>query len=219
MPARPVTAGLVEHTAVSLREAIAGGALAPGQRLSEAKLAGELDISRNTLREVFRLLTQEGLLRHEPNRGVAVAVPSMAAILDIYRVRRLIEVPSLAQAWPRHAAVARMGVAVERAHAAAQDRDWRRVGSANMEFHAAIVALADSPRLTGFFTRIAAEMRLAFGLLGSPEDLHAPYVDLNREILARLVAEDQPEAARMLEAYLTMSERKVMSAFARLESD
>lgn len=219
MPVRPVTAGLVEHTAVSLRDAIAEGALAPGQRLSEAKLAADLDISRNTLREVFRLLTQEGLLRHQPNRGVSVAVPSMPAILDIYRVRRLIEVPSLAQAWPRHAAVERMGAAVGRAQVAAEMRDWRLVGSANMEFHAAIVALADSPRLTEFFTRIAAEMRLAFGLLGSAEELHAPYVDLNRQILALLTGEEQVRAAEMLTDYLSMSERKVMSAFARLSGD
>lgn len=219
MPARVVTAGLVEQTAFSLREQIAGGALAPGQRLSEAKLAGELDISRNTLREVFRLLTQEGLLRHEPNRGVSVAVPSMAAILDIYRVRRLIEVPSLAQAWPRHAAVARMRAAVDRAAAAAEARDWQQVGSANMEFHASIVALADSPRLTEFFARIAAEMRLAFGLLGSAEEIHAPYIDLNRQILDLLVQDNQARAAEMLADYLTMSEHKVMSAFARLSGD
>ncbi|WP_227667102.1 GntR family transcriptional regulator, partial [Klebsiella pneumoniae] len=41
----------------------------PGARLSERELTSQLDISRNTLREVFRLLTQEGLLRYQPNRG------------------------------------------------------------------------------------------------------------------------------------------------------
>ncbi|MDQ1849616.1 GntR family transcriptional regulator [Gemmobacter fulvus] len=207
---------LAEQVAMRLRDQVISGVLTPGQRLSEAKLATDLDISRNTLREVFRLLTREGLLKHEPNRGVFVAVPSMASILDIYRVRRLIEVPALAQAWPRHAAVARMRAAVDRAEAMLPAQDWRAIGSANMEFHAAIVALTDSPRLIAFFAHIIAELRLAFGLLDSPELLHSPYISMNAQILARLEAGDAPAAATMLDDYLSKSERAVMAAFARL---
>ena len=217
-PQQPAAAApsLAEEMAARLRASVTGGALRPGQRLSEARLAAELEISRNTLREVFRLLTREGILRHEPNRGVFVATPSMASILDIYRVRRLIEVPALAQAWPGHAAVARMRDAVAHASGLHPKGDWQGVGSANMEFHSAIVALTDSPRLIGFFTQIIAELRLAFGLLDSPELLHRPYITRNAEILARLEAGDTPAAARLLEEYLNQSERAVLEAFARL---
>ncbi len=71
---------LAEDMAALIRARVTGGTLRPGQRLSEARLAADLEISRNTLREVFRLLTREGILRHEPNRGVFVATPSMASI-------------------------------------------------------------------------------------------------------------------------------------------
>ncbi|MFC3527648.1 GntR family transcriptional regulator [Paracoccus mangrovi] len=216
MTGTSATASLAEETAARLRAQVTGGALVPGQRLSEARLAADLDISRNTLREVFRLLTREGILRHEPNRGVFVATPSMASILDIYRVRRLIEVPALAQAWSGHAAVARMRAAVERAEELHGSGDWQGIGSANMEFHLAIVALTDSPRLIGFFTHIIAELRLAFGLLRSPEQLHRPYIARNAQILERLTAEDAAGAAAMLEDYLNQSERAVLEAFARL---
>ncbi|KGJ06842.1 DNA-binding transcriptional regulator, GntR family [Paracoccus halophilus] len=213
---RRPTPSLAEETAERLRARVTGGEMLPGERLSEARLAADLEISRNTLREVFRLLTREGILRHEPNRGVFVATPSMASILDIYRVRRLIEIPALTQAWPGHAAVARMRAAVERAAALHDRGDWRGVGSANMEFHLAIVALTDSPRLTGFFAQIIAELRLAFGLLDSPELLHRPYIGRNADILARLEAGDQTGAAELLESYLHQSERAVLEAFARL---
>lgn len=209
--------GLGEQTASRLRDQITSGEVAPGERLSETQLAAKLSVSRNTLREVFRLLTREGLLRHEPNRGVFVATPSMASILDIYRVRRLIEVPALAQSWPRHAAVACMREAVDLAEQKAQQRDWRAVGSANMQFHTAIVALTDSPRLIAFFAQITAELRLAFGLLDSPEMLHEPYIALNRAIVQCLAEDDPAAAARLLDDYLTRSERTIMTAFARLE--
>lgn len=207
---------LAEQTAARLRESILSGEIGPGERLSEARLAATLAVSRNTLREVFRLLTREGLLHHEPNRGVFVATPSMASILDIFRVRRMIEVPALAQAWPRHEGIARMRAAVERAEALAGVADWRAVGTENIAFHNAIVALTDSPRLIAFHSQIAVELRLTFGLLDSPEMLHAPYIALNREIVDRAGAGDTAGAAVLLGHYLDQSERTIMAAFARL---
>lgn len=217
-PSAPGTASLAQDTAARLRAQVVAGHLRPGQRLSESRLAADLSVSRNTLREVFRLLTQEGLLTHAPNRGVSVAVPTMAGVLDIYRLRRLIEVPALAQAWPRHAAVLRMAECVAQARAAREAGDWRGVGSANMAFHAAIVALTDSPRLTAFFGQAMAELRLAFGLLDDPEQLHAPFLQENGAILELLAAGDTAGAAARLADYLDRSERVVMSAFARLEN-
>ncbi len=194
------------------------GELVPGQRLSEAALAESLQISRNTLREAFRVLTREGLLKHEPNRGVTVAEPDMASIIDIYRVRRFIECKAIAQGYPLHPGTLHMREAVEAGMRAREARDWNAVGTANMMFHKAIVELADSPRLVVFYGQISAELRLAFGLLDDPEFLHMPYVDMNVSIL-RCIEEGRPEeATRMLEAYLVQSERTLLAAYERCMS-
>lgn len=199
-----------------IRRKLVAGELKPGQRLSEAALAESLQISRNTLREAFRVLTQEGLLRHEPNRGVFVSVPDMATIVDIYRVRRLIECQALGQAYPRHPGALRMREAVNAAQHARDAQDWVAVGTANMVFHAAIVELADSPRLSAFYEQLSAELRLAFGLLKDPEFLHAPYLEMNATIIT-LLEEGQPAAAcATLEAYLVQSERTLLAAYGRL---
>ena len=206
---------LSDRIAEQVREKIVHGEFAPGQRLSEAALSDSLEISRNTLREAFRMLTKEGLLKHEPNRGVSVAVPSIAAIIDIYRVRRLIECQALAQAYPRHPARKRLREAVDKALRCRGEGDWRGVGTANMEFHKAIVALADSERLNDMFTHLLAELRLAFGLLDDPEFLHAPYVDSNVKIIDLFEAGHPQEAAAALGDYLVHSERIVLAAYAR----
>lgn len=176
-------------------------------------------ISRNTLREVFRLLTKEGLLRHEPNRGVSVAVPSIASIIDIYRVRRLIECQAMAQAYPRNPAIQHMRRAVEAGQTCRDNADWQGVGTANMEFHMAIVELADSERLNTMFAHLLAELRLAFGLLNDPEFLHAPYVEMNVKILELFEAGKLAEAAAALNDYLVHSERIVLAVYARRISD
>ena len=168
---RTTATSLTDTVANTVRQMLIQGELRAGQRLSEAALSQQLDISRNTLREVFRILIKEGLLHHEPNRGVSVVVPSIADIIDIYRVRRLIECQSLEKAWPLHPAHKRMRDAVASAQQARDAKDWRSVGSANMAFHAAIVALSDSERLSAMFEDLAAELRLAFGMLDDPEYL------------------------------------------------
>ena len=206
---------LSERIADEIRSKLVGGEFVPGQRLSEAALSEALAISRNTLREVFRTLTKEGLLVHEPNKGVSVAVPSMASIIDIYRVRRMIECQALAQAYPMHPARTLMREAVSAAQQHRAAENWSEVGTANMSFHKAIVALADSERLNEMFSHLLAELRLAFGLLRDPHFLHAPYVDMNQQIL-QLFDDGKPaEAARSLHDYLVHSERIILAAYAR----
>lgn len=208
-------ANLADSVADNIRQKLIDGELRAGQRLSEAALSEQLQISRNTLREGFRSLVSEGLLLHEPNRGVSVVVPSIADIIDIYRVRRLIECQALEKAWPLHPAHKRLRDAVQDATAAREANDWRRVGSANMAFHAGIVALSDSERLSAMFADIAAELRLAFGLLDDPEYLHAPFVDYNARLLQLFTEGQNAAAALELESYLVQSERIVLAAYAR----
>lgn len=207
---------LAENIAVRIREQVISGKLTPGSHLSELTLSEELQVSRNTLREVFRLLTKEGLLRHAANRGVFVVTPSMSTIVDIYRIRRFIEIPAIAQAHPRHPAVKKMRVSVEAAHKCREVDDWLGVGSADIGFHTAIVELADSPRLAGFYTQVSLELRLVFGLLQDPEFLHAPFIDQNREIVTQLENGNSATAAEMLEAYLVQAERFILAAYARV---
>ncbi len=213
---QPASRTLAEAVAGRMREQVISGRLTPGSHLSELALSEEMQVSRNTLREVFRILTKEGLLRHEANRGVFVTTPSMSMIIDIYRVRRIIECPALAQAHPSHPSARKMRVAVEAARRCRSEGDWLGVGSADIAFHAAVVDLADSPRLSAFFCEVSLELRLVFGLLRDPESLHAPFVDQNLKILTEFEEEIPAQAAASMETYLNQAERFIMGAYGRL---
>jgi DNA-binding GntR family transcriptional regulator len=206
---------LPQKLADTLRDCLIAGDFKPGQRLAEQALCTHLSVSRNTLREAFRLLTKEGLLEHNANRGVFVTTPTIPSVIDIYRARRVIEYRALSQSYPKHPATARMHEAINHAKAARERQDWHDVGSANMRFHAAIVALADSTRLSEFYAQVAAELRLSFFMLDDPELLHAPYVDMNADIVALLERGRPQDAAAALETYLNQSERTVLAALAR----
>ena len=206
---------LADRLARDIRALLISGELAPGERLSEAAVSARFAVSRNSLREAFRLLTKDGLLRHEANRGVFVAVPTMATIIDIYRVRRMLECGALRQAWSGHPAIRSMRAAVEDAARAHDRADWPGIGNANMAVHAAVVDLSDSARLGEFYTRIAAELRLAFGLLNDQEHLHAPFVEMNGIILTLAETGRFDEAADEMSRYLDVSERTLLSSLER----
>jgi DNA-binding GntR family transcriptional regulator len=204
-----------DTAAEQIRALLISGELVPGQRLSETAMSERLGISRNTLREAFRMLTHERLLTHKPHAGVFVVVPSLATIIDIYRVRRMIECQAIRQAPPRHPASRRMRTAVDAALRGRDASDWLAVGTANMEFHSAIVALADSDHLDRLYANMSAELRLAFGTLHDPEYLHHPYIERNAALLDLYLAGDADAAAAELDDYLVQSERTVVATYAR----
>jgi DNA-binding GntR family transcriptional regulator len=64
-----------------LRELIVSGVLVPGQRITERFVADHLEgMSRTPLREAFKILEAEGLLRIEPNRGAVVTALSVGEV-------------------------------------------------------------------------------------------------------------------------------------------
>lgn len=217
-PARPDDASVSRavEAEVELRRRILNGDLKPGERAPEAKLAESLGVSRNTLREAMRSLSQEGLITQVPNKGAHVAVPSISTIIDIYRVRRLIEVQAVAGAIPRHPAISRMHDAVSAALEARKNDDWSEIATANIQFHRAVFELTDSPRLGQLYERLATELRLAFGLIDDPAYLHAPFLDRNQEILDLLDRGECEEAAKRLADYLLLGERIILAGYERL---
>jgi DNA-binding GntR family transcriptional regulator len=70
-----------------LRELIVSGVLAPGQRITERLVADHIEgMSRTPLREAFKILEAEGLVRIEPNRGavvIALSVDEVAAAIEV----------------------------------------------------------------------------------------------------------------------------------------
>lgn len=215
MPSLDDDQPLATQTAAKIREMLITGELLPGTKLSEQQISAQFGISRNTLREVFRLLTSQSLLTYIPNRGVFVATPDEATVVDIYRVRRVIQKGAVQIAVPAHPALERMNALLEQAVLAQGKGDWRQVGTINMEFHRAMVELCDSTRLSACFDLVLAELRLVFAQLEDNAHLHESYIALNAELLGSLQAGNNEIAAHQLDRYLLSSERSVLAALQR----
>lgn len=87
-----------ESTTSTLRRAILQGVLAPGDRLRQERLAAELGVSRIPLRDAFRRLEAEGLIRIDGRRGARVSSLSADDVNELYDLRRVLEVGLVRQA-------------------------------------------------------------------------------------------------------------------------
>ncbi|NTF08988.1 GntR family transcriptional regulator [Agrobacterium rubi] len=75
----------------SLRNAIIDRRLTPGTKLSENEVGALFDVSRTVARAALQMLTFEGLVKTERNRGAFVSNPSPDEARQIFASRRLIE--------------------------------------------------------------------------------------------------------------------------------
>ncbi|MFE0812499.1 GntR family transcriptional regulator [Streptomyces sp. NPDC058848] len=208
-----------ERVSDILRSRIADGYFPPGTRLSEDSIGGALGVSRNTLRESFRLLTHERLLVHELNRGVFVRVLTVEDVEDIYRTRTLVECAVVRGLGDPPYALDGLAEAVEDGRRSAREGDWKGVGTANIHFHRELVALAGSERTDELMRSVFAELRLAFHVVDDPRRLHEPYIARNAELLDTLRNGEREQAARLLAVYLENSLERVVEVYLRRVGD
>jgi len=209
------TGSRAERTAGILRERIIEGVFRPGERLSEEELSAALNVSRNTLREAFRQLGQEGVLVHEFGRGVFVRALSTEDVRDIYAMRRILELAAVRNL--RNAPAGALDAvrhAVESAEEAAGRADWLAVGTANMRLHQAVAELTGSRRVRDVVRRLLAELRLVFVVVADLREFHQPYLTSNRQLYELLVAGDAAAAEKALAAYFDAAEGQLLAAYA-----
>ncbi|MFJ9738977.1 GntR family transcriptional regulator [Streptomyces sp. NPDC101166] len=208
-----------ERVADILRSRVAEGYFPPGTRLSEDSIGGALGVSRNTLREAFRLLTHERLLVHELNRGVFVRVLTVEDVEDIYRTRALVECAVVRGLGEPPYGLDRLRAAVTEGQGSAAGNDWKGLGTANIHFHQELVALAGSARTDELMRGVFAELRLAFHVVDDPHRLHEPYLARNRRILQALESGDKAAAEELLAVYLQDSLRRIVEVYRRRVGD
>ena len=81
-----------------LYNAILSNDLKPGTPISEAEIANKLGLSRTPVREAFKILDKEGLVKQIPNRGTFVVEITVQDIEEIFALRELFEIYALKSA-------------------------------------------------------------------------------------------------------------------------
>ena len=153
-----------EQVAGALREAIIDGGLPQGTYLRENSLSKRFNVSRNTIREATQILVGERLVTRRMHRGAFVSRLGAEDVHDLYRVRRIVELPAVGEvATMDHAA---MHATVRAFAQAIEDDDRPGIVAADLQFHSEIVSAMSSDRLGALFESLEGELRLCMALVG-----------------------------------------------------
>ena len=76
---------------VLLRESIISNKFRPGEHLVERDIATIYGVSRTLVRDAFKQLANDGLVRSVPNKGVFITSLSIEEIYEIYETRSILE--------------------------------------------------------------------------------------------------------------------------------
>jgi GntR family transcriptional repressor for pyruvate dehydrogenase complex len=212
MPVRPPST--FEETVERLGTAIRVGLLPPGSRLpSERDLAGELRISRSTLRQALTALVQSGHLVSLRGRGGGTFVseqPPLAgggepcdrealAVLD-YRVA--IECGSVLLAAERRGEEQLQRLEALVAKMADEIGDFEEYRRTDIRFHIGIAEAAGSPRLISAMTDVQAQMTDLISLIPHPAEVLGRSNEQHRRLVKLLRKGDGARAVRLLREHM-----------------
>jgi DNA-binding GntR family transcriptional regulator len=179
-----------QAAAQAIREAITMGALQPGQRLIEQKLAASLGIGQPTLREALKELEYEGFVHKIPQKGTYITTFDKKDCRDLLEVRMRLESLAIERATLKLTPEIEKDLnrLVGGMRAAAETFDVPRFCACDAEFHRKIAALANNRRLAKTLEGVLSQL-LVYGTLGRNPDSRKELVDgaeQHKRILAGL---------------------------------
>jgi DNA-binding GntR family transcriptional regulator len=204
----------IPHVHAYLRECILDGTLTPGTKLSQVSLAKQLGISRTPLREVLRMLQEEGLVEIEPNQRTRVSGLDPQELDDVYASRILLEALALSMTighfgpGPRKEAKRLLGVM----RRAARTGDFGAWFAAHADYHRLVTGAAGETlqrQLRAFADRATRYIRIY--QLSDPGSWQAAGDTEHAQILEALIAGDERGALTGMAHHLERTALRVLT--------
>lgn len=210
-----------------LQERLWSGALPPGTKISETRLAKELGMSRTPVREAIARLEREGVMQQVASSGTFVKRPDRLAIVEAYEVRIAIECfavqkaalhmkPAQIRTLQSHCDQMLAAIRVFRdSRAPVMDGEpLSRYLGADLSFHFLLVETAANRRALDIFRDVNL-LNAIFGCRSHERDLHhVAWVWLGHARVARAIRKRDPkDALRALERHMRVSMDAALQAY------
>ncbi|WP_344598750.1 GntR family transcriptional regulator [Actinomadura vinacea] len=197
----------------SLRQRIANGEIAPGERVTEARVVGDYSVARPTAKACIERLVSTGLLQRATHKSATVTALTAADVDDLFLARTTIE-DAAARRLATSGDVPRAMLEAQHAIDLAGKLDDRTaLVRADMDFHSSMVRASGSERLARMHELITGEILLTIASAGHQS---APIREVAAEharILDALRERRVDDASTLLIAHLDAAHARVRHAF------
>lgn len=192
---------LSDDVAKIIRKMILNGELQAGGWINQAQLAEKFNISRGPIREALKLLQNEGLIKHETNKGTFVATLSDQDAFEIYTLRALIEGEAAQLALPHLTSrdLEELEAYIEEFTEAMNNHDIEHQVQCDILFHGKIVEASRHNRLISIHKNLDTQVGVMYLTIANQVPMRVEQVVYNHRIL--------------LDALRTRDKRKIKKAF------
>lgn len=191
--------------------------LEPGQRLVAGELAAVIGVSRTPVREALSRLEQEDMVARESGWGYLVKAMDFKDVMDIYRIREILEVEAAIQAMPfvDDVRIAALRDILQRAAEAMETRPYPEFIILIRSFTAFVAEMTGNKMLQHMIARITDRIRIFAALMLRHNLSRAKEIlDENYRILEALEARDQAAVEVAMRAHVRKGRDAAVRAIA-----
>ena len=197
----------------ALEKAIISGKILPGERLSEARLARELGISRIPVREALIRLEESKIVK-KTHRGREVVRISSNDLKELYEIKIVLEAHAASRAC-KTANVSfrdRLNTLVDKMDGLLKPDDLLNLQKVNYQFHNLLVKSSGNARLYEIYLNVSKQVRWTTHLsLGSPDRPILSNQE-HRRILEAFQQSDAHKVCELIEMHGENTMKRVLKA-------
>jgi DNA-binding GntR family transcriptional regulator len=208
----PRTSGLRREVTARLLDAFFSGEIRAGTRLRVQKLADRLGVSPSPVRESLVELAGIGMVDLIPNRGGVCRHFGPQQLLDLYHVRRILEVEATRCACSRldrdllqdlREQMTRLGTVPMK------ETGLRKAVELDQELHGAIAGCCGNERLAFEIWRYGEVMQSIRRVVGNRRESQVSALVEHVRIIDALLEQDVDQAARRMSEHIDATARRV----------
>jgi DNA-binding GntR family transcriptional regulator len=206
----------VEKAYAFIKEGILTLQFKQRDRLGTQELAERLRISRTPIREALARLEQEGLVLRDAGWGYVVKGFSATEVLNLYRVREVLEVEAIHEAIQRldQPLVELLSSLMEKAEAQLRGGRFSDFQSVNRQFHALVAQTTGNALLQQMLRTISDRIRILGALvLAQHVDRAYQIHEENKRILEALKTRDATAAELAVREHIRQARDNVLLYF------
>lgn len=196
----------------SLRRRIINGEIAPGEKVTELRVATEYGVARPTAKSCLERLIGLGLLRRVAHKSAVVPRLDEAEIEDLYFSRSTFEATAAAHLARKRHVPEEMVRAQEAMQVAEDHGEFRELVQADIAFHWGLVHGFESERLTRMYEMISGEIHLTIGQYRahSRTSLHTVVAE-HQAVIDAITSGNQGAACAALATHIDLAKKRVIA--------
>jgi len=206
---------LSEEVYKRIRQSLFQNVYRPGEQLDIGKIARNLNVSRQPVKEAINHLAQEGLLEIRPRVGTFVRKITQTDVRNIFEARRMIEIFALRNGTIDQESlqeIEKINDLMDRLSENASF-DYLAYNEADHTFHKLLVGLSRNDILINTFVQLNTHYVTARAFYENAFEIMLSRHDQHREILKQLKLGKIDRAIAELDNHIRNAERELLKIF------